>query len=58
MALSVDKPATMYYTLDGARPTVESAVYSVPLTVTKGQVLGYMAADVFGNASEPVFLTS
>ncbi|GFO57178.1 hypothetical protein GMSM_41850 [Geomonas sp. Red276] len=53
VTLTTNKPATVYYTLDGSLPTAASAVYNNPLVVTATTTIRYFAVDVAGNA-EPV----
>ena len=50
VALSTDEPATTYYTIDGSPPTIASAVYAGPLTLTTTTTLSYFSVDSAGNA--------
>ena len=51
VSLSANEPATIYYQIGGADPTKSSPVYSSPISMTRGQVLKYLAVDSAGNAS-------
>ena len=44
-----DPTATVYFTIDGSQPTIASAKYSAPLTVSKTTVLNFFAQDPAGN---------
>ena len=52
--LTASEPATIYYTTDGSEPTVQSAVYSGPITVSADTTLKFFAVDTAGNASDVV----
>ena len=45
------EPATIYYEIGGAPPTVRSPSYKNPIPVQSGQTLSYMAVDTLGNMS-------
>ncbi|WP_236021939.1 chitobiase/beta-hexosaminidase C-terminal domain-containing protein [Geomesophilobacter sediminis] len=49
VTLTVNKPATIYYTLDGTTPTSASLVYSAPIPVTSVSTINYLAIDAAGN---------
>lgn len=49
---SDDSTAKIYYTLDGTKPTVKSALYSEPLNININTTLKYFAIDPAGNESE------
>lgn len=47
--LTTNEAATIHYTTDGSLPTVSSAVYSTPLTITVDTTLKSLAIDGAGN---------
>ena len=49
VTLSVNEPATTYYTTDGSTPTTSSPVYSGPLTFTSDTTLKFFSVDANGN---------
>ena len=49
--LSMSEPGTIYYTLDGNAPTITSAEYSGPITLSSTSTLKYLAMDLAGNLS-------
>ncbi|MBU5636377.1 chitobiase/beta-hexosaminidase C-terminal domain-containing protein [Geomonas sp. Red69] len=49
VTLSVNEPATTYYTTDGSTPTTSSTVYSAPLTFSTTKTLKYFSKDTAGN---------
>jgi hypothetical protein len=51
VSLSVDEPATIYFTLDGSVPTADSAVYTAPLIIDATTNLQCMAVDQADNQS-------
>ncbi|KAA0766393.1 chitobiase/beta-hexosaminidase C-terminal domain-containing protein [Bacillus sp. SH5-2] len=51
VALSANETATIYYTLDGSTPTVNSAVYTSPISVANSLTLKYLGKDTAGNIS-------
>jgi fibronectin type 3 domain-containing protein len=51
VTLTASEPGKIYYSLDGSEPTVESTVYSGPITISASASLKYFAVDVAGNAS-------
>jgi len=53
VTLSANKPATIYYTLDGSAPTQASTVFSGPITVSSTTTISYFAVDVAGNVEAP-----
>lgn len=46
---STDPNATIYFTTDGTVPTTASAVYTLPILISKTAKLSYFAVDVAGN---------
>lgn len=42
VTLNIDEGGTVYYTLDGSKPTTSSTVANGPITVTKGCTLRYL----------------
>jgi uncharacterized GH25 family protein len=52
VALSMEKPGTIYYTLDSSTPNPSSLVYSTPIVITQNTVLKAVAIDTLGNESE------
>jgi uncharacterized repeat protein (TIGR02543 family) len=50
IVLSATEVANIYYTLDGTVPTVNSAVYSAPLSISATTKLKFFAVDTAGNA--------
>ncbi len=51
VTLSANETATIYYTLDGSTPTVNSAVYNSPISVANSLTLKYFGKDTAGNIS-------
>jgi hypothetical protein len=51
VTLSVNEPATIYYTLDGTAPTTTSTIYTTPIAVSASTTLKYFGKDAVGNAS-------
>jgi len=49
VTLSANEPATIYYTTNGAVPTIESATYSSSLNVGSNMELKFFAVDELGN---------
>ena len=49
VTLTVNEPATIYYTLDGSTPTTSSAVYNGPVSISPNTVLKFFAIDLAGN---------
>jgi len=49
VTLTVNEPATIYYTLNGTMPTTSSAVYSTPLSIPTTSTLKFFAVDTAGN---------
>lgn len=49
--ISVNEPAVIYFTLDDSIPTINSAKYSTPITITSTTVLKAFAIDEAGNES-------
>jgi len=49
--LESSEPATIFYTLDGQRPTTSSQQYRGPVTVSRNLVLSYFAVDRVKNSS-------
>lgn len=47
-----DETPTIYYTLDGSDPTVQSNIYSQPINVVKNTNLRFFAIDRFNHKSE------
>ncbi len=54
VSLSVNEPATIYYTTDGSTPTTSSTVYSSPISVPDDLALKYFAKDTAGNSGAVV----
>ncbi len=51
VTLSTSEPlATIFYTLNGTMPTVNSPVYQEPLLINSNRILRYFARDPAGNA--------
>ena len=56
VALKANGPATIYYEIGGAMPTLRSPIYATPLSLRFGQTLAYFAADIYGNAGKVVIV--
>jgi len=52
VSLTTDEAASIFYTLDGSKPTEESAKYYGPLTLTASTTIRLLAVDLNGNYSE------
>jgi hypothetical protein len=52
--LTMTEPGTIYYTLNGSTPTLTSARYSTPITISSTETLKYLAIDLAGNPS-PIY---
>ena len=51
ITLSINKPGTIYYTLNGKIPTNTSNKYSKPIKITSTSILNYIAIDTQLNKS-------
>lgn len=51
VTLSANETATIYYTLDGSTPTVNSSVYASPISVANSLTLKFFGKDTAGNIS-------
>lgn len=49
--LEASEPATIFYSLDGTKPTANSPQYRGPVTVARNLVLSYFAVDRVNNVS-------
>lgn len=54
VALSMNVPGDIYYTIDGTTPTIDSAKYSKALSISSSVILKFLAVDKAGNFS-PVY---
>jgi hypothetical protein len=54
VTLTKNEPLTIYYTTNGATPTMSSAQYTVPIVISTSKTLKYFAKDLAGNFS-PVY---
>ena len=50
VTLSVNEPATTYYTTNGATPTTSSPVYTAPIGIAVSTTLKYFSKDTAGNS--------
>jgi len=50
VTLAANEPATIYYTTNGATPTIASPVYSGPIPVSVSTTLKFFARDTAGNS--------
>jgi hypothetical protein len=50
VTLIANEPATIYYTTNGATPTIASPVYSVPIPISVNSALKFFARDTAGNS--------
>ena len=50
VTLSVNEPATTYYTTDGSTPTTGSSVYSGPINLSSDATLQFFSVDASGNS--------
>src|SRR6185369_5855475 len=48
VTLTVNEPATIYYTVDGSEPTTDSPVYG-PIHISRSTTLKFFARDIAGN---------
>lgn len=51
--LKMNEPGTIYYTLNGAAPTIKSSKYTRPLIISSTKTLRFFAVDLAGNISLP-----
>jgi hypothetical protein len=51
VTLTMNELGTIYYTTNGNTPTISSAKYTTPFTITKTTTLKYLAVDKAGNPS-------
>jgi hypothetical protein len=51
VTLTGNETSTIYYTIDGSIPTVSSAVYSTPISISTTTTLKYFGKDLGGNSS-------
>ncbi|MBI3848381.1 MAG: chitobiase/beta-hexosaminidase C-terminal domain-containing protein [Planctomycetes bacterium] len=49
VVLQANEPATIFFTIDGSTPTVDSLVYSAPIPITGFTQLAYFGVDTAGN---------
>lgn len=49
--LNINKPGTIYYTIDGSTPTYNSDRYTSAININKTAILKFFAIDVAGNNS-------
>ena len=54
IALNMNEPGTIYYTLDGSNPTTSSSIYTNPININSNTILKYLAIDFTGNKS-PIY---
>ena len=47
--LTTNKPAAIYYTIDGTTPTTSSSIYSSYITIAQNTTLKFFAVDAGGN---------
>ncbi|MFC4024413.1 PHB depolymerase family esterase [Oceanobacillus longus] len=47
--LNTNEPATIYYTVDGTKPNVNSTIYMEPITITEDTTLKFFSQDSDGN---------
>jgi poly(beta-D-mannuronate) lyase len=57
VTLSVDEPASIYYTTNGNTPTISSSLYSKPILISSTKTLKYFAKDGAGNIGPVVSQT-
>ena len=50
VTLSVNEPATIYYTTDGSDPTPASTIYAIPIHISDTTLLKFFAVDTSGNS--------
>ncbi|GAA4828133.1 hypothetical protein GCM10023310_01070 [Paenibacillus vulneris] len=51
VTLTANEPTTIYYTIDGSTPTMDSAVYLAPIAINLTATLKYFGRDTAGNIS-------
>jgi len=51
VTLTANEPTTIYYTIDGSTPTMDSAVYLAPIAINLTTTLKYFGRDTAGNVS-------
>jgi hypothetical protein len=54
ITLVPSEAASIYYTTDGTLPTVNSNIYSAPISITTDMTLRFFAVDFAGNESDTV----
>jgi hypothetical protein len=54
IALAADEPASIYYTLDGSKPTLGATLYQAAIALSQATTLKFMAVDAAGNQSATV----
>lgn len=47
--LTTSEPATIYFTIDGTTPTINSTIYTTPLSIGKTTSLHFFSRDLAGN---------
>jgi hypothetical protein len=57
VVINKNEPGTIYYTLNGVKPTTSNTKYTVPLVINTSKLLKYFIVDLAGNQSPTYTVT-